>query len=65
MDNVIPFLQVGEINIQRRACRLGVGRFEPARALDLIASENLGIGDNDQFGLFAQEAARERAQVNS
>src|SRR2546425_991569 len=37
MHDVIPLLQVGEVDVESRARRQGVRRFQPARALDLVA----------------------------
>jgi len=61
VNHVVALLQLGEINVQRRPGRLGVGRLEPARPLHLVAAENLGVRDHRQPGVVAQKAAGERA----
>ena len=63
VDDVIAFLELGKINVEQRARGGGVRRLEPARALDFVAPENLRVGDDDEFGLLVDEAARERAEV--
>ena len=64
MHNQIAFLQIGEINVQRGTRSQRVHGFLAARALDFVAPENFRIGDNDEFRLVTNEAARERAGLN-
>ena len=61
MHDEIAFLQIREINVQRRTRGLGVRRFEPARALDFVAAKNLRIGDDHEFGFVAKKTASESA----
>ena len=64
MNDVVALLQVGEINVQRRARRLRVRRFEPARPLHLVAPKDFRVGDDDQLGLVAEKAAGQRAEMS-
>ncbi len=61
VDDVVALLQLREINVQGRTRRLRVRRFEAARALHLVTPKDLGVGDHDQPGLIAKEAAGQRA----
>ena len=55
MHHQIAFLQIREINVQRRTRRLGVRRFQPARPLDFVTPENFRIRHHHQLGRLAQE----------
>ena len=57
MHDIITLLQLGEINVQQRSRRQRMGRFEPAGTLNLVAAEDLGIGDDYQLALIVKEAA--------
>jgi hypothetical protein len=63
MHDQVAFLQIGEINVERRAGRQRVRRFEPARPLDFVASENFRVRDDNQLCFIADKAAGERADV--
>ena len=65
MDDEVAFLQFGEINVERGTGGQRVRRFQPARTLDFVTAKNFRVGDDDQFGLVAEETARERAEVQS
>ena len=64
MDYVIALLKVSEVNVQGRARCLRVRRFEPARSLDLVAPEDLGIRDDYNPCRVRYETTRERSQVS-
>ena len=64
MHDEIAFLQIGEINVERGTRGQGVRGFQPARTLDFITPKNFRIGDDDEFRLFADETARQRADVD-
>ena len=64
MHDQIAFLQIREINVERRTRGQRVRRFVPARTLNFVAPENFRVGDDDQFRLVADEAASERAEVS-
>ena len=57
MHDQIAFLQIGEINVERGARGQRVRRFQPARPLDFVTPENFRVGDDDEFGLVANETA--------
>ncbi len=63
MNHQIAILQIGEVNLEGRPRRLGMGGLEPARALNLLASEHLGVGDHHDSSSFPEEPARERAHM--
>ena len=63
MHDQIAFLQIREINVERGARGQRVRGFLAARSLDFVAAENFRISDNDEFCFFAEETARERAEV--
>ena len=63
MDDVIAFLEFREVDLEHRAHGLRMRRLESARALYLIASVDLGVGDDDGAGVGLEEAARENAEV--
>ena len=65
MHDQIAFFQIGEINVERGAGGQRVRRFQPARPLDFVTPKNFRVGDDDEFGLVANEAARERADSES
>ncbi|GIT77786.1 MAG: hypothetical protein Ct9H300mP32_1680 [Verrucomicrobiota bacterium] len=48
MHDEVAHTQVGKIDLQRRARRRCVGRFEPARSLGAVTSKNLRVGDDAQ-----------------
>ena len=64
MNHVIALLQFREIDVQQRPARLGVGRFEAAGALHLVAPKNLRVGHHHQFGRLEEKAPRQRADAN-
>ena len=62
MDDVIAFLQFGEIDVEQGAAGGGVRGLEAAGALHLVAAENFRVRDDDEFGGLKEKAARESAQ---
>ena len=62
MHDEVAHTQVGKIDLQRRARRRCVGRFEPARSLGAVTSKNLRVGDDDQTGRLDEKTARHTAQ---
>ena len=64
MHDQIAFLQIREIDVERRARGLRMGIFLPARALDFVAPKNFRIGDNDDFCRVANKSASERTDLN-
>ena len=60
----VAFLQFGEVNVERGAGGQRVRGFQPARPLDFVAAKNFRVGDDDEFCLFANEAAGKRAEVS-
>ena len=65
VNDIVALLQLGEINVQGRTRRLRVRRLEAARPLHLVTPEDLGVGDDDQPGLVAEEAAGQSAEVSA
>src|SRR5207247_3038503 len=63
MDDVIAFFEIREVNVQERARGLGVSGFEAARALDFVAAEDFGIGNDDELAVLVHEATGERAYL--
>ena len=63
MDDEVAFFQFGEINVERGTGRQRVRRFQPAWTLDFVAAKNFRVGDDDQFRLVTNEAARKGADV--
>ena len=64
MDDEVAFLQFGEVNVECGAGGECVWRFQPARTLDFVASENFRVGDDNQPDLVAEKTAGERADVS-
>src|ERR1017187_2903919 len=63
LHDQIAFLQIREINVERGARGQRVRGFLAARSLDFVAAENFRIGDDDEFGLVADETTGEGAEV--
>jgi hypothetical protein len=63
VDDVVPGFEVGEIDFESGPCGDGVGRLEAARTLDLIAAEDLGVGDDGEPCLREEEPAGQGAEV--
>ena len=63
MHDVIALLQIGEIDVEKRARGLGVRRLQTTRALDLVTAENLRVGDHHQICRFTAKAPRQRTQM--
>ena len=63
MHDQIAFFQIGEINVERGPGRQRVRGFLTARALDFVAAKNLRVGDDYELGLVADEATRERTEM--
>lgn len=64
VNDQVALLQIRKINVEGGARGQRMGRFQSARALNLVAAKNLGVGRDDQFQFVADEAARQRAEVN-
>jgi hypothetical protein len=64
VNDEVAFLQFGEINVERGAGRERMRRFQPARALDFVASENFRVGDDNEFCLVAEKTAGESAEMS-
>ena len=63
VDDEVAFLQFGEINVERGAGRERMRRFQPAWALDFVASENFRVGDDNEFCLVAEKTAGKSAEM--
>jgi hypothetical protein len=63
VDDIVAFFEFGEIDVERRTHCRGARRFQPARTLDFVSSEDFRVGDDGQFCFMENEATAERAEV--
>ncbi len=64
MHDEITVVKVGEINVERGARGLRMGRFLPTWSLDFVTAKNFRIRHHDQFRFVANKAAGEGADLN-
>ena len=63
VDDVVAFLELGEVDLEDGADCGGVAGLESAWALDLVAAINLGVGDDHKTGIRNEESAVEDADM--
>src|SRR5207247_10244406 len=63
VDDVVAFFEFGEIDVERRTHCSRVRRFQPARTLDFVSTEDFRVGDDDQFCFTETKTTAERAEV--
>ena len=63
VDDEIAGFELGEADFGEGSSDDSLGGFEAPWALDFVAAEDFGIGDDDDFDGVAEEAAAQRGDA--
>ncbi len=64
VNDVIAVIEIGEVDVQGRAACLSVRGFQPARLLNFVSAENLGIGYYHQLFRLIDKAAMKNPEID-
>ena len=65
VNDIITLFEFAEIDVECRAHRRGVRRFQAARPLHLVPAEDFSVGDDDQPAFGEDKSASESAEVKN